>query len=487
MIMVKEAFEFNAKRVKAPEAKITFVNAYDFYRVIDKNYTVSLKKNVTLSGQSSSDMVGSVETYTWTIPAGVKYTIIKGNITGTADKEADKITIQFTENLATYIKVDLVVTDSSGLTSKADSIWIKPDGAAPVLIEGKFTVKIVGKATYLDWPIAVDEDVEMEFNATAATDNGNITNWVWTFGDKTAPLNGKVVKHRYADPGIFDVSLKIVDAVGNELKLVNITKATVKDVTKPAPVIKPFSGEPKMGTKVELNASQSYDPRTTKNIETLANYSWTWFDRAANANVTVYGMVVKNYNFTMPGDYNFNLTVTDDAGLKGWTTRQLRIRGPDLEVRNVEYREPSVNKIQEGKKVKISIPIVNNGLVKVDDKWTLRVELAGKEIKEVEIDAVIDPSETYYYNFTFTPGISGRDKELKVTVDVNDDIPEEVEKPNEYKTKIDIKAKEPIIKWWWFFIALAILLVVYVIFMKVTRGEWGYEPVQKWWNNRKKN
>jgi hypothetical protein len=484
MILVKEPLEFTAKKERSPVAQILFVNAAEHYRAWDRNYTVALNKNVTLSGQSSSDIVGKVSTYTWTIPAGVTYKMIKGNMTGTSDTEADKITVQFTSNTATFSKIDLVVTDSSGLTSKPASIWIKPDGAAPSL--ETFTVKIVGKTDLLTLPATVDEDVELEFNATSATDNGNITNYVWTFGDKTAPLNGKVVKHRFADPGAFNISLKVTDSVKNELKLENVTTITVKDITKPAAVINPFSSEPKMGTNVTLNATQSYDWRSTKNVDDLASYSWTWFDKIEKKNVTVTGKVII-VKFLAPGEYDINLTVTDAAGLKGWTHRTLMVSGPDLEVRNVEFREPSINKIQEGKKVKISIPIVNNGEMKVTDSWKIKVELAGKKIKEDTITEDIDPKETYYYNFTFTPGIDGRDKELKVTVDVDNNVLEEIETANEYKTTIDIKAKEPIIRWWWFFIALAVLLVVYVVFMKVTRNEWGHEPVQKWWSNRKKN
>ena len=484
MILVKNPLELNAKKEKAPTAVISFSNAFDFYRAEDKTYVVSLDKNVTLSGKGSTDPVGKVENYEWTIPLPIAdYEVIKGNLSGTSEDEADEITLRFKKNSNVYHNVTLKVTDSSGLVSEADWIHIKPDGVPPVITE--FTVKRVDANTTMEAPYEVEEDVELEFNASSATDNSVITNYVWTFGDDNAPVNGKTVVYRFSDPGTFNISLKLIDAVQNEELLENVTSITVKDTTKPMAVIKPLTEDPLMGNEFTLNGSQSYDPRTSGNIEELANYTWWWVDKETGDNVTVYGKVMK-YTFLIPGDYMINLTVTDENGLKGWVTKPIRVQGPDLEVRNIEFRDPDINSLREKKKTKISIPIINNGNVDAPANWTLQVLVDGKVVREKLIDVSIASKETYFFNFTYTLPKAGN-REFQVIVDVNDDVKEEVEEPNDFKTTVKILEADPILQWWWFLIALAVLVVVYVVFMKVTRNEWGYEVIVDWWNKRKKD
>jgi len=486
MILVKSPLEISAKKEKEPTSRLTFTNSFDFYRAEDKTYVVALNKNVTLSGRSSTDVVGKVKTYVWFFPT-TDLKVIKGNLTGTEDEEADQITVQFTKNSAAYHNVTLKVIDTSGIESVEDFILIKPDGAKPKIDAG-YTIKEAGKNTTLS-EFAIDEDIELEFNASSATDNSVITNYIWTFGDGSAPVTGKVVKHRYPDPGSYNISLKLIDAVGNEELLENTTVMAVEDITEPMAVINPFTKEPKMNEEVTLNASQSYDARTTGNIKDLASYTWTFKDPLDDSkNYTLTGKVVA-FTFENPGDYILNLTVTDGTGLKGWTTRDLRVRGADLEIRNVQFTKPEIGKIREKEKAKGRITIANNGAINTSysSGFTVKViEGVDRVVFEKKVDVVIDAGDTYELNFTYRPRSSGA-KDLKFIVDSDDDVKEENEDQNEFALKVTVKEQKPIIQWWWFLIALAILLVVYVVFMRVTRNEWGYEVILDWWNKRKKD
>ncbi|MGA1821027.1 MAG: PKD domain-containing protein [Thermoplasmatota archaeon] len=478
-IRVMEPLEFVAKKEESPIAEIEFVNYYDFYSEEDKEYFVNINSNITLSGVKSSDPVGKIVEYIWTIPGDATYVVEAGNLTGDADTEADIITLNFTKNSNKFFNVTLKVKDSSGELSKADWIHLMPDGASPVV--NNYTLWDTEEEEYVMMEggmYHIDEDMELEFNATNSTDNSKIVDYIWNFGDDSGTVNGDVVDHRYADPGRYNISLKVVDAVGNERKLANRT-IMVRDTTLPAPVIKPFP-DVTQGDVVEFNGTQSYDPRTTGNdYDAIVSYTWTFvYD---DENITLSGDVV-NYTFDIPGDYIINLTVEDEAGQVYWTEKTLFVSGPDLQVRTVNFRDPDENHMNGGEKTHVSVVIANDGLYEAKSNWTIQVFDRDRKVKEQKITAVIGAGETHEFNFTFK--LRSGEREIKVILDTNNDVPETLEDNNEYTTTIDVEDPEPIFEWWWFAIALAVVLVVYVVFMKVTRDEWGYEVIVEWWKKR---
>jgi PKD repeat protein len=478
-LVVKEPLEVNAKVKKAPEAKLTFKDSNKYYRVEPKKFIVKVDSNVTLTGKDSKDPVGKIVEYNWDLPSSV--TLLEGSKVG--DKEsAEQIIFQFSAHSDSYYNITLWVKDSSGLVSKKDWIELMPDAKAPTL--DTYTLYNTVKKVFLEAPYEIDEDVLVELNASTSEDKGVIADHLWSFNDGSGALNGEVVKHRFADPGTYNISLTIRDTAGNELKLDNRT-ITVKDMTKPLPVFVLSPTDIKIGTKVKLNASQSYDPRTTgKLYDALVNYTWQMYKVGKNytSQQRIGSGKVLEYTFSQPGNWVVNLTVTDKAGLLGWYEKTIFVGGPDLQVEAITFVKPEQTKLREGDKAKISIRIKNNGLVDThkNTTWYVKITMNGKIIKNETVNVVIGHGKTFYTNITYELKKKGS-KEFEVILDPTDKVMESEENNNKLKTKVTVKEAEPWFEWWYALILVGVILVVYVVFMRVSRSQWGYEPIVELW------
>jgi len=450
-----------------------------FYRVEPKKFIVKVDENITLTGKDSKDPVGTIVEYNWDLPSSI--TLLEGSKVG--DKEAsEQIIFRFAAHSDSYFNITLWVKDSSGLRSTKDWINLMPDSEAPSI--DTYTIYNTEKKVFLEAPYLIDEDVQVQFNASTAEDNGVIADHVWSFSDGSGTLNGDVVKHRFADPGTFNISLMIRDTAGNELKLENRT-ISVRDITKPLPVFVVSPTEVKIGTKVVLNGSQSYDPRTTgKLYDALVNYTWQMYKVGSNytTQVTIGSGEVLEYTFDHPGNWVINLTVTDAAQLEGWYEKTIFVGGPDLQIEAITFVKPEQTKLREGDKAKISIRIRNNGLVDTpkNTTWYVKVTMNGKIIKNESVDIVVVKGKTIYTNITYELKSKGS-KEFEVYLDPTNVIQESEETNNKLKTQATIKEKKPWFQWWYALIIVAIILVIYVVFMRVSRSQWGYEPVVDLW------
>lgn len=60
----------------------------------------------------------------------------------------------------------------------------------------------------------------VKFDASASTDDGTITKYLWEFGDGAKDaVSGKVASHKYASPGTYDVTLWLTDDAGHTSSL----------------------------------------------------------------------------------------------------------------------------------------------------------------------------------------------------------------------------------------------------------------------------
>jgi hypothetical protein len=495
-LRVFEPIEFNAKVEEAPEAALRFDNSYEFYRVDPKMFIVKINENITVSATGSYDNVGEIEKYIW---GGLPNNIVIWDedledfvsITEIDITEMERITFQFTQHFNGYHNITLQVEDSSMKKSNVDWIELMPDNKAPTIEQYTLLFKETGENLTMEGDILVsEEDVVIVFNASSAVDGegevtGEIVDWVWTFGDDTDPVNGEVVEHHYADPGQYNITLRVVDAVGNEIELLNSTVIKIIDVTPPMAVIKAF-GDYDVGDEVEMNGTQSYDPFVSGDLKENI-VSWTWYYMSPGKNWTEqveFGTeTVFNHTFDEPGQYTINLSVVDKAGLEGHVEKPLYISGPDLQVVSITFVDPDVDDLRKGERAKISIAYTNAGTVNIEGNWTIRITDNGDKVKEEEITGTIEPGETHYYNFSYKLK-EGDERIFVVYVDYGNSISEMSEDNNQIDTTVPVEPSEPIIKWWWFVIILIIVLVAYVVYMKYTRGEWGYEPVQRWWEKR---
>ncbi|MFW3146476.1 MAG: PKD domain-containing protein [Thermoplasmatota archaeon] len=500
ILKVYEPLEFNAKVKAKPTSALKFTNYYDFYEKDDKEYIVKLDTNVTLSAKDSEDLVGEIVEYQWNLPGSVKVwdddqekLVALGALN---IKEMEMITIQFTQD--GYHNVTLKVKDSAGDLSDADWIVLIPDSTKPTIDD--YTMKIKSNLENVTYDpgtgnFSIDEDVEFYLNASTAGDgeHGVIGDYVWTFDDDSGSLNGEVVTKRFADPGFYNIQLKIVDTVENELLVQNKT-IIVHDTTKPMAVIKPLP-DVDQGDEVELNASQSYDPRTTGNLEDDI-VAWTWYIRKDKENWTVQGdedhppigtEKIIEYTFDKPGSFIINLTVEDKSGLKGWVEKIQFVSGPDLQIRGVTFRDPDENHMNEGERTKISIAYANEGTVDINGTWIIRMTDNGKKVKEEEISGILKSGEVSYLNFSYK--LKSGERQFEVYLDFskedsNGTIPEMNEENNFFETTVKVEASEPFIQPWMIIVVILVIIAGYVAYMKFTRQEWGYEPIQRWWEKR---
>ncbi|MEA3558512.1 MAG: PKD domain-containing protein [Candidatus Thermoplasmatota archaeon] len=490
---VFEALEFTAKVKEAPEAVLDFTNYYDFYEVDDKEYIVNLDTNVTLTGRNSDDMVGEIENYLWNLPASVMvWDEDEETLAALADMdltEMEAITIQFPVDV--HFNVTLGVKDSAGDSSKTDDwVWITADGTAPTIDDYTLKIKDTDENVTLDGEnYTIDEDVEFFLNATTATDgeHGEIVDYVWLFDDASGALNGDVVTKMFADPGFYNIQLKIKDAVGNEFVVDNKT-VVVTDITKPMSVIKPFS-DVTQGDDVEMNATQSYDPRTSGNLEEDI-VAWTWYVRKDNQDwdeqVEIGNEQVFTYVFEDPGTYIVNLSVEDKMEMEGYSEKILMVSGPDLQVLSLTFESPNENELNDGESPKISITYSNEGTMAINDTWVLRVTVNGDKIKEETIDANIAPGEINYFNFTYELPKGDDERTFEVELDYEGTIAEMNEENNHFETIVTVEVGGANFPVWVILVVILVVLVGYVVYMKFTRQEWGYEPIQRWWENRNK-
>jgi PKD repeat protein len=74
------------------------------------------------------------------------------------------------------------------------------------------------------------DDLSVTFDASSSYDpDGNITTWLWDFGDGVVG-GGEIVTHYYSTSGIYDVTLTVVDDYGDDTSITQ--KVTVESYTK---------------------------------------------------------------------------------------------------------------------------------------------------------------------------------------------------------------------------------------------------------------
>jgi len=158
--------------------------------------------------------------------------------------------------------------------------------------------------------------MDVTFDASLSTDSdGRIVSYVWNFGDGKTD-EGVVVKHDFNVLGTYVVTLTVTDDRGQSASLSK--SVSVAATTDPKADFVTSPSAPKVGDKVFFNGAIS----TASVGRTIVQYDWDF-----GTGVQASGMLT-SHTFTAAGEYTVVLTVTDDAGNKGSTSKKVTITLP---------------------------------------------------------------------------------------------------------------------------------------------------------------
>jgi PKD repeat protein len=164
----------------------------------------------------------------------------------------------------------------------------------------------------------VGETVYFTARSSSVADGSHLVSFNWDFGDGTT-ASGVDVSHVYTGPGVFNVSLTVVDdknlsdTTSEEIEIIEVPSTPGPDQPPVAVIVAPSKA--RVGDVVTFDASYS----VCGNL--CVSYAWDLGDgTTANA-------VKLQHVYLSPAVYNVILTVTDDKGLQGTTNVQIDIRG----------------------------------------------------------------------------------------------------------------------------------------------------------------
>jgi PKD repeat protein len=169
---------------------------------------------------------------------------------------------------------------------------ILPPAGSP---EAKFTVTPTPPSVAV--PLIFDAS-----SSTAGQNSGEITSYVWNFGDGSAEASGRTATHTFTTGGTFSVTLTVTNDRGLSASTTQAIAVGTSD---------PFSGDwtfsptaPVVAQSILFNAS---------GVQSSAGHDVTQFSWDFGDGATASGAVT-SHAYSLPGTYNVVLSVADDLG-----------------------------------------------------------------------------------------------------------------------------------------------------------------------------
>ncbi|MEM4257680.1 MAG: PKD domain-containing protein [Candidatus Thermoplasmatota archaeon] len=160
---------------------------------------------------------------------------------------------------------------------------------------------------------------QITFNGSQSRDpDGKIDFYRWNFGDGSSEILSINPQHTYLYPGIYTVTLTVIDNVGQS-NIATTTVTVLSSIVENQPPIPRIStqGSLMLGEYLIFSASNSTDPDGS-----ITNYSWSFGDGTRR-----YGSLV-THKYSQAGSYTVILKVTDDAGAQQSTSIPITIQQP---------------------------------------------------------------------------------------------------------------------------------------------------------------
>ncbi|MEU1971945.1 PKD domain-containing protein [Microbacterium sp. NPDC019599] len=145
-------------------------------------------------------------------------------------------------------------------------------------------------------------------DGTASTDaDGNLTTYEWTFGDGST-ATGATASHTYAQAGTYTITLKVTDAT-------SLTHTTTKSVT-----VAPNQAPTAAFTSTATHLAVGFDAAGSSDSDgSIVSYAWAFGDGETGTGSTA------SHTYAAAGTYSVVLTVTDNDGVVGTSTKSLTV------------------------------------------------------------------------------------------------------------------------------------------------------------------
>jgi parallel beta-helix repeat protein len=251
------------------------------------------------------------------IPVVTFYNAANNNKLGTARNviSGKNASISFTLPFDTTYAWYAIANDS--LQENQSDIWFfttkqrPPENQKPVANPGGPYVSKLNQSVLFDGNESIDPD-------------GTIIFYRWNFGDGSSQILDKTPSHTYADPGVYTVTLTVVDNDGRS-SMANTTATIESMIFINNPPVAYFDAPATASPDQEINFDASLSNDTDG---TIVGYRWD-FDSDGTFDTDWLPTPVSTYTFTAGGNYVVTLEVMDDKDAVSSYTTTVLVREPE--------------------------------------------------------------------------------------------------------------------------------------------------------------
>lgn len=243
---------------------------------------------VTFDGSASKDPDGKIISYLWDFGDG---------------ETAQEIIATHAFRKEGEYDVTLQVTDNRGANSQlTKTVRVLPPNRPPL---ARFTVA----------PEQPKAGEAVSFDASESSDpDGTVAQYSWDFGDQETG-EGKIVTHVYKTAGTYTVTLTVTD--DKNAKASTTQQITVAEAPPNEPPFAKFDFTPAVAV---VDQPVTFDASESRDDGEIVKYEWDFGDGATGEGRTV------SHPYRTAGTFIVKLTVTDNLGAVGSTTRSVLVR-----------------------------------------------------------------------------------------------------------------------------------------------------------------